>query len=162
MNLIWIESTRRIAGLAAMAAAATLAACTTMGSGTGSVSPGNTPVAFSWTSKDGGITGTMSATIDNTTQFSGPFLQETRNVRSESFGPLFGGWEGWTGVGGFPDDGISTSYSGRVIAKLAGADGSQLSCHFRLNDPISGMGGGGMGECQFAGGRTVNAVFARS
>ena len=46
---------------ALICAAITLSACTTMGTGTGSVSPGGEPVKFSWKSTDGGITGTMSA-----------------------------------------------------------------------------------------------------
>jgi hypothetical protein len=37
-----------------------------------------------------------------------------------------------------------------------------MRCRFFLNDPAGGMGGGGQGECQFNGGRTVDAVFARS
>jgi hypothetical protein len=132
MNSRWINSISRAAGFAAVAGAAlTLLACTTMGTGTGSLSPGNTPVAFNWSSKDGGITGTMSATIGGGAAFSGPFLQVTR-------------------------------YSGKVIANLKGPGTQQLRCRFQLNDPAGGMGGGGQGECQFGGGRTVDATFARS
>jgi hypothetical protein len=166
MKMRWIESGWRTAGLlAAAGATATLLACTTMGTGTGSLSPGDQPVAFSWTSKDGGITGTMSATVDKTSQFSGPFLQVTSTVRTDDFEPMWSGWNrGWSdwGFWGGPDDAFSTRYSGRVIANLAGPGRKQLRCRFQLNDPISGMGGGGQGECQYSGGRTVSAVFARA
>jgi hypothetical protein len=170
MNFIWMPAIRRAAGLTAAAgAAALLLACTTMGTGTGSLSPGDQPVAFSWTSTDGGITGTMTATVDGTAQFAGPFLQVTSKVKSEDLGPMWNGWDaGWSGWGGwgawgeFPEDVFATNYSGKVLATLAGANNVQLRCRFHLNDPVAGMGGGGMGECKFAGGRTVSAVFARS
>jgi hypothetical protein len=169
MKLTWIPAARRAAALAAaMGAAATLLACTTMGTGTGSLSPGNGPVTFAWTSKDGGITGTMSATVDGNGPFLGPFLQITRRVRSDTFAPMWDGWHpgwgDWDGSGwGAPfDDTFSTDYSGKVVANLTGSNGQHLRCRFRLNDPPDGMGGGGLGECQFTGGRTVSAVFARS
>ncbi|MDB5858056.1 MAG: hypothetical protein JWQ76_1745 [Ramlibacter sp.] len=169
MNLTWILATRRAAGLAAAAAAAaTLMACTTMGTGMGSESPGNQPVAFSWTSKDGGITGTMSATVDANAQFSGPFLQVTHETHVDAMGPMWDGlapgwsdWGGWS-VWGLSDDAFVTSYSGKVLADLKGANGQQMRCRFQLNDPMSGMGGGGQGDCQVAGGRKVSAVFARA
>jgi hypothetical protein len=37
-----------------------------------------------------------------------------------------------------------------------------MRCRFHLNEPVSGMRGGGQGECQFNGGHTVDAVFPRS
>jgi len=168
MNSRPIDSTRRAAGLAAATAAAVaMIACTTMGSGTGSVSPGNTPVAFAWTSKDGGTTGTMSATLADGTAYSGPFLQMTSAVRTESLEPLWTGWRrGWRDWGywggTYPDVEFATRYSGKVVANLKGPDSQQLRCRFNLNNPVAGMGGGGQGECQAAGGRTVDAVFARS
>jgi hypothetical protein len=169
MKLTWIPAARRAAALAAaMGAAATLLACTTMGTGTGALSPGNRPVTFDWTSKDGGITGTMSATVAGNGPFLGPFLQVTSSVRSDSVAPMWDGWGpdwgdwgawGWDGPVG---DTVSTNYSGKVVANLTGPNGQQLRCRFQLNDPIAGMGGGGLGDCQFTGGRTVSAVFARS
>jgi hypothetical protein len=168
MNSRWINSISRAAAFAAVAGAAlTLLACTTMGTGTGSLSPGNTPVAFNWSSKDGGITGTMSATMGGGAAFSGPFLQVTSNVRSDAFEPMWAGWQrGWSDWGYFgaayPESQFLTRYSGKVIANLKGPDTQQLRCRFQLNDPAGGMGGGGQGECQFGGGRTVDATFARS
>jgi hypothetical protein len=37
-----------------------------------------------------------------------------------------------------------------------------MRCHFNLNDPLAGMGGGGQGQCQLAGGATVDATFAHA
>jgi hypothetical protein len=169
MNMTWKMATQRAAALAAAAAAAaTLMACTTMGTGTGVESPGNKPVNFSWISKDGGITGTMSATVDANAQFSGPFLQVTHTTHVNAMGPMWDGlapgwsdWDGWS-VWGLSDDAFSTTYTGKVLADLKGADGQQLRCQFRLADPMAGMGGGGQGDCKFAGGRKVSAVFARA
>lgn len=36
-----------------------------------------------------------------------------------------------------------------------------MRCKFNLNDPLEGMGGGGHGKCEVAGGETVDAVFPR-
>jgi hypothetical protein len=146
-----------------LCAAVALSACTTMGSGTGSVSPGNEPVAFSWKSTDGGISGTMSAVLDNAQTFSGPYHQITRDVSVNELAPMWSGWDyGWSDWdywGPFPQAGFATEYSGRVMANLQAADGQRLRCRFSLNHPIDGMGGGGQGKCQLQGGRSVDAVF---
>jgi hypothetical protein len=34
-----------------------------------------------------------------------------------------------------------------------------MRCHFQLNHPDAGMGGGGQGQCQLKSGRSVDAVF---
>ncbi|HEV7574867.1 MAG TPA: hypothetical protein VGO85_02390 [Caldimonas sp.] len=168
MTSPWIDRNRRAFGVAAVAGLAlAAAACTSMGTGTGSVTPGNAPVTFDWTSKDGGNTGTMSATIDNGASFSGPFLQITSNVQTDALEPMWGGgwrrgWNDWGYWGSFPDTEFSTRYSGKVVANLKGPGSQQLRCRFHLNSPAAGMGGGGQGECQFTGGRTVDAVFQRA
>lgn len=125
--------------LALLSGGIALTACTTMGTGSGSLSPGAAPVSFAWKSKDGGTTGTMSA-------------------RSRDFDPLWTGWRhGW-------DDwpGLATIYSGRVMANLQAANGRRMRCRFYLNDPLEGMAGGGQGQCQLASGRSVDAVFPRA
>jgi hypothetical protein len=179
MTSRWIASTHQAIGqsavtgaaaaLVACVAASMLLACTTMGIGTGTVTPGNTPVAFSWTSKDGGNTGTMSATLGTDGTFTGPFLQATSTVQSEGYEPLWAGWQTgwadwgyWDGFPGFPGTTFTTSYSGKVLANLQGPDTQRLRCSFQLNNPPAGMGGGGQGQCQFSSGRTVDAVFPRS
>src|SRR6266850_3178820 len=108
-----------------LCAAVALSACTTMGTGTGSVSPSNEPVTFSWKSTDGGVSGTMSAALKDGPTFSGPYLQVTSTARSQEFDPMWSGWDhgwgGWGGFGGFgafPDTTFTTHYSGRVMANL--------------------------------------------
>jgi hypothetical protein len=145
-----------------------LLACTTMGSGTGTLEPGDTAVKFNWTSKDGGNTGTMSATLADGAAFTGPFLQVTSTSRADSFAPMWYGWRtGWNDWdywgGGWASDPISVrNYSGKVMANLQGAGSQRMRCKFQLNDPSSGMSGGGQGQCQYASGKTIDAVFARS
>jgi hypothetical protein len=134
-------------GVAAAGAAMALLACTSMGNGSGTVVPDNTPVEFAWSSKDGGTSGTMSATLGGTT-FGGPFVQEIDTVRTDSNEPPYAAY--------------STRFSGKVHALLKGADSQQMSCRFHLNIPSAGMRGGGHGECRFTGGRTVEALFLRS
>ena len=146
-----------------------LSACTTMGTGTGSVSPGNEAVQFSWNSTDGGVSGNMSAALKDGQTFSGSYLEVTSTTSSQAFDPMWSGWErgwgGWGGFGGFtpfPDTAFTTNYSGRVMANLQAADGQQMRCHFYLNRPDAGMGGGGQGQCQLKSGRSVDAVFPPS
>jgi hypothetical protein len=151
---------------AILCAAIGLSACTTMGTGSGSVSPGGEAVKFSWKSTDGGISGGMSAALKDGQTFSGPYLQVTSTTRSQDFDPLWTGWEygwgGWGGFGPFPGTAFTTHYSGRVMANLQAADGQHLRCHFHLNHPVEGMGGGGQGQCQLKSGRSVDAVFPPS
>jgi hypothetical protein len=164
--------------LAALFACAvlTLPACTSIGTGTGTVEPGDAPVSFSWTSKDAGNSGTMSAVVGASgpagtasSTFSGPFLQVTSSVRTDAFEPMWNGWgRGWNDWGYwgfrgmFPETAFTTHYSGKVVANLKGPGDRLLRCRFHLNTPAAGMNGGGQGECQFNGGRTVDAVFPRS
>ncbi|HYR37500.1 MAG TPA: hypothetical protein VEQ87_24640 [Burkholderiales bacterium] len=146
-----------------------LSACTTMGTGTGSVAPGGEAVQFSWRSTDGGVSGTMSAALKDGQTFSGPYLQVTSTTQSQALEPMWNGWEhgwgGWGGFGGFgtfPDTTFTTHYSGRAMANLQTADGQHMRCHFHLNHPDAGMGGGGQGQCQLKSGRSVDAVFPPS
>jgi len=128
---------------ALLCAAVALSACTTMGTGTGSISPGNAPVEFSWDSTDGGSSGMMSATLADGKRFTGTYLQLSRDAMS--WGP-------------FPDFGVE--YSSRVMADLQALDGQDMRCQFHLNHPVEGMAGGGQGNCELKGGRSVDAVFA--
>jgi hypothetical protein len=157
---------RSVALSALVCVGAALSACTTMGTGSGSVSPGGAPVAFAWKSTDGGTSGTMSATLDSQQTFSGPYLEITSQVRSEDFGPMWNGWgpywNDWAGWGVFPEYGYARQYSGRVMANLQAADGQRMRCRFFLNTPIDGMAGGGQGKCQLTNGRSVDAVFPRA
>jgi len=155
--------------IAVLCAGVALGACTTIGNGTGTVSPGGEAVQFSWKSTDGGVSGTMSAALNDGQTFSGPYLQVTSTTQSQDFQPMWSGWEfswhGWNGMGPFgpfPETTSTTHYSGRVMANLQAADGQHMRCHFQLNHPDAGMGGGGQGQCQLKSGRSVDAVFPPS
>lgn len=159
-----------------VAAAVTLAlagcATTTAGMGGGDLhakSGPELPVLFSWTSPDGGISGNMVATLPNAT-FTGPFVQMTGETRREVLSPLWVGWnEGWNdwpywtrdSLGPYDAVRFTRSYSGKVVANLRDDGGRFMRCRFHLDDPARGMAGGGLGECQLAGGRTVDAVINR-
>lgn len=85
-------------------------------------------------------------------------MLNTRNHRA----PIRRGWGDWRCFGAYPDTAFSTACSGKVVANLTGPFGQSMRCRFHLNDPVAGLKGGGQGECQFDGGRTVDAVFPRS
>jgi hypothetical protein len=54
---------------------------------------------------------------------------------------------------------FSTVYSGKVIANLKNPAGRAMRCRLQLEQPESGMTGGGSGQCQIAGGPAFNASF---
>ncbi|HEY7377825.1 MAG TPA: hypothetical protein VH542_03975 [Steroidobacteraceae bacterium] len=139
-----------------------LAACTTMGTGTGHEGGSDHPVAFSWTSKDA-VSGTMSATLANDKTYTGPFFQITSETRVETLTPLwFGwrrGWYDWPYWGRYSAPEFATRYSGKVVANLNGPNGDHMRCRFHLMRPASGMSGGGSGECQETDGETIEATF---
>lgn len=151
-------------------AALMLGACTTTGMGGGELitqSQRREPVQFSWTSEDGGISGTMLATLPGST-YQGRFFQITQQTRREILTPLWVGWNnGWNDwpywggpyPGGFDTTQFVTHYSGKVLANLSGTDGQRMRCRFVLMSPSRGMAGGGQGECQLSNGSTVDAVF---
>jgi hypothetical protein len=152
--------------LAAMCTGLALGACTTMGTGTGSTLSDNPPVRFSWISGDGGLTGTMSATLADGTPFSGPYVEATTTEDSTQFFPMWSGWTtGWGdwGYGRFAaiDEEQDRDYSGQVVANLGGPGSQHMRCVFTLNNPPCGMGGGGQGKCQLDSGTTVDATFPR-
>jgi hypothetical protein len=167
MNWNLTNGNARRVSLAAVSMALALGACTTMGTGSGSTVQGDNPVSFSWTSKDGGVTGTMTATTSNGGVFTGPYLEITGTAQTQSFAPMWTGWApGWRdwgpyGFGGLGYDATTTTYSGKAVANLMGPGSQRMRCNFNLNDPQSGMSGGGQGKCQIAGGATVDAVFGR-
>ena len=149
-------------------AAMALGACTSIGSGSGFVSPGNEAASFSWKSDDGsGTSGRMSATLADGRIFSGDYLEITRQAASDQLDPLWNGWD--RGMSGgllteeeMPAFGASTLYSGRVLAKLRSGTGELMTCRFHLNIPSQGMGGGGQGKCDLKDGSSVDASFPRT
>ena len=138
-----------------------LAGCATTGTGYGGVQTGGRePVSFHWKSTDGGISGTMSATLSPGRSFSGQFTEMTTETHIDALDHMWHGWApGWGAWGPGPANGFVTSYSGRVLADLSDANGEHMGCRFRLADPPSGMSGGGSGECQVAGGEKIDATF---
>ncbi|MCV2368696.1 hypothetical protein [Roseateles oligotrophus] len=154
-------------------AAMLLQGCATTSSGAGlghrmtdsvSTSEGKT-INFAWTSEDGGVTGTLSATLDNGANFSGPFMQVTRETHLRHFDPYWVGWRhGWRdwpawGPAGNGTD-LVTHYSGRVIARLQGPGDLRMRCVLHLKAPAKGMGAGGQGQCELSDGRKFDAVFS--
>jgi hypothetical protein len=152
---------------AATCLALALGACTTIdgGTGTGSILSSRQPVSFTWKSRDGGLTGTMSATLADGTAFTGPYLESSSERDFTQFFPMLSrwttGWGDW-GSGRFApiDVESNTDYSGKVVANLSGPGAQRMRCAFDLDDPPSGMDGGGHGRCRFAGGAIVDATFA--
>lgn len=160
---------KAVATMAAFAAAgAILAGCTTTGMGGGDLvrtGKANVPVLFSWTSKDGSIDGTMTATLPNAT-YQGRFFQIKSTQTTQSLAPMWDGWAyGWTDwpywgpPGGFDAVSFSTLYSGKVVANLRSPGGDLMRCRFHMIQPESGMQGGGSGECQLSSGGTIQATF---
>jgi hypothetical protein len=139
------------------------AGCTTMGTGSGSTSSGAAPVSFHWKSSDS-VSGTMDATLSNGKTFSGQFFQITNNTTVDNLGPLWSGWDpGFRGAGGWDSwEGAPQfliHYTGRVVANLGAPTGEHMRCQFRLVHPADGMAGGGTGQCQLPGGKTIDATF---
>jgi hypothetical protein len=126
-----------------------------------------TPVKFAWKSTDGGQQGTMAATLPNAV-YQGPFFQITRQIKGDVLTPLSAGWnDGWDDwpywgdvyQGDYDTMQFITQYSGKVMANLSNPGGKQMRCRFYLMEPASGMSGGGQGECQLSGRRTIYASF---
>jgi hypothetical protein len=162
-NLSKAGAARHVSMLAVVSMGIALGACTTLGTGSGSTAPGNSPVSFNWKSKDGGVTGTMTATVAGGAVYTGPYLEITSTAQSSQFYPMWMGWSpGWSDWGYGLNDGLTTNYSGKVTANLQGPNSQRMRCRFDLNDPTAGMGGGGQGKCQIAGGATIDATFPRA
>jgi hypothetical protein len=156
---------------AATLAAAVLSACSTLSSGMGGgdisvAGQPNTPVLFSWQSHDGGISGSLVATLPDAT-YQGRFVQITQETTSDSMAPMWNGWsagwidwqwgEPWPVTYDAPT--FTRDYSGKVLANLQNPGGQNMRCRFVLDAPSSGLAGGGQGECQLPGGRQINAVI---
>lgn len=147
-----------------------LGACTTTGTGSGEMAGAGVAqeaVAFSWTSTDGGNSGTMSAMLPDET-FAGRFFQITHQTRAEVLMPLWThwhrGWYDWPYWSGpvappYPATQFVTHYSGKVVATLESTTQQRMRCRFHLVEPSRGMSGGGEGQCQLSGGRVVRAAF---
>ena len=149
-----------------LAVALLASGCATNGTGTGSTRNNDLQATFTWASKSD-RTGTLDASLSNGETYIGQYFQITAETRVDELGPLWGGWNtGWRGRGWHywdaePTPTFVTHYSGRVVANLTGPGGQHMRCRFRLIRPSSGMSGGGEGQCQRAGGKTIDASFPR-
>jgi len=161
--------TRAAAIVASGVVLAAMGACTTVGIGRGDLSGGTAnaggrgPVTFGWKSADGANSGDMDAMLADGRRFTGRFVQLTRE-RFVQLDPLLVGWpDGWRDWDwGGSDAVLETVYSGQVVANLKGPGTERMRCRFTLNEPSSGMSGGGQGQCQLAAGGTIDAVFPRA
>jgi len=132
---------------------------------------GPTPVTMHYRSERFDQNGTMKVTLPDGEAFSGRYLEVSSDTDAETLDPFWGDWGvGWAGWGPWGDDSgpwvvgadIPTfvrNYSGKVIATLLGDRGGRIRCRFRLAEPVDGMSGGGVGECQVSGGGKIDAEF---
>ena len=155
-----------------LSAALAISACSTTSTGMGGgdlriSGQQNTPVLFSWQSTDGGISGSMVATLPDTT-YQGHFVQITHETSGDTISTIWGGWNvGWTDwpstmqhwPTAYDAPTFSRDYSGRVLANLQNPGGLAMRCRFLLNAPSKGMGGGGQGECQMTSGGQITATI---
>lgn len=165
-----MNSMRILQAGTALAASLLLAACATSGMGGGELARKgkvDEPVLFSWKSSDGGISGSIVATLPDAT-YQGRFFQITQQTQREVITPLWNGWdEGWRDwpYWGYGANGpyevtqFITRYSGKVVANLQTDAGKHMRCRLHLASPARGMSGGGEGDCQIQGGGVVQARF---
>ena len=137
--------------------------CVTKGMGEGSTLGGAVHALFTWKAT-GPARGEMTAVLNTGQTYAGPFFQITQESRIDTLGPLWIGWHRrWRGWEIWePNTEFVTHYSGRVLANLAGPDGTHMRCDFQLMRPTSGMAGGGVGRCQLPDGTTIDADFPPS
>lgn len=167
-----LPTSRTGAALLAAAALSLLSACSTLSSGMGGgelVRPHqpDVPVLLSWRSHDGGMSGTLVATLPDAT-YQGHFFQITQETARERVAPLWDGWNvGWSDWPDQPWNGaeplawteFTTRYSGKVLANLRTDGGQHMRCRLQLAEPARGMAGGGTGACQLHGSGTLRARF---
>ena len=74
-----------------------LAGCASTSTGYGDVQTrGREPVSFHWESTNGGISGTMSATLSPERSFSGQFIELATEVHIDGLDHMWHGWApGW-------------------------------------------------------------------
>jgi hypothetical protein len=147
-----------------------------MGMGTGQSTNGAVQASFTWT-ESGATRGTMIANLTDGEVYQGEFFQMTEESQVTDYTPLWNGWgPGWDWGGGWggrswgwgwggwgpwgPSEKTITHYSGQVLANLQGVDGF-MRCTFTLEEPSSGMSGGGLGQCQLPTGTIIQAQFPR-
>ena len=132
--------------LAATCIGTALAACASIGTGTGTVASTGEVVTFAWQGKDA-TGGTITAMLADGRSFSGTFTQLAPRG-------YLGSW-----VKDTKD--YADRHSDRLAARLEAADGSTMGCLFRLDNYVGGITEGAKGECRF-GDQTLVAVIPKS
>jgi hypothetical protein len=161
--------------LALLAATGALSACATQGIGMGQLrefEPGNArgqpvgTVDFRWHSQGASSTGgTITAVLPDGRTFRGWYREPTSTPetyqaawQSQQPGPASYTMSGEPlFVGGSPAD-HQPEYSGRLLARLRGSDGSVMRCWFHLDQPGQGPAGGGQGDCSLPNGEVIEHV----
>jgi len=125
-----------------------LAACAITSEGLGVDDPPQAALV-QWRGFDA-VSGEMVALLRDGRRFTGPYVWVAPGVGADRLAPLLEDWGGarhWA------------HYEGDVLASLRTDDGSRLRCRFHLDEPQSGMHGGGAGRCQATDGRSWPARF---
>jgi hypothetical protein len=144
-----------------------LGACSHSGAGEGTLETAATTtsgghskgaVTFHWESKANASDGSIQAKLPDGTAYNGTYLQVTSQATADDYGAYYSAWAdpvwGAPWYDG-PADAFVTRYSGKVLANLNGQDGKRMRCTFQLQEPSSGMSGGGQGDCQLSDKETV-------
>ncbi len=116
------------------------------------------PVQFSWESKGDPTHGNIQAQLPDGTEFEGTYLQVTSEATATDYGPYYSVWgDPMWGPAWYagPAGGFVTAYSGQVVAHLRAQNGTRMRCKFVLREPLTGMGGGGQGDCQLSSNQSV-------
>lgn len=144
-----------------------LNACSHSGAGEGTLETAATatsggqskgPVTFNWQSKSNASDGSIQAKLPDGTAFNGTYLQVTSQATADDYGAYYSAWadpvwgDPWYNG---PEDEFVTQYSGKVVAQLSSQNGKRMRCTFNLQEPSSGMSGGGQGDCQLSDKETV-------
>jgi hypothetical protein len=139
------------------------------------------PVEMTW-SADSASAGRLAATLGPGGEvFEGTYVQVTSSTEVERVEPILRGWgpvwrdypwgagyDPWywgpgppytPGYVGAHYGGFVREYSGRVVATLFGSAGHTMRCRFTLSEPLDGVAGGGVGECQTSDGGVLDFTF---
>jgi hypothetical protein len=146
-----------------------LCACTHAGGGEGELVTASSAsgseqnkgaVNFHWKSGVNTSTGTIAAQLPDGRAFQGTFLQLTSTTQESDFAPYYATWAGADWGAGDPwytgdQDDFVTHYSGKLMAHLSSADGTNMRCEFTARRPETGLSGGAEGDCQLSTKETV-------
>jgi len=124
-------------------------------------------VDFRWESGADASHGKIQAVAQDGRVFEGTYLQPSYVVRQEDYTPYWDAWSNMSWGVGAPwyvgsQDEFVTAYGGKALAHLTSADGTRMRCTFVLREPVSGLAGGGEGDCQLSTNETVFHAVLKS